>query len=119
MKYVFRGSKFFKAVALVSVMSASAAHAVGSAGGATITNVDARSNGLFLITLSQPISNSPSCVTVNNRMTGNATVPGGKAVLAAAMLAFSTGARIALAEGTGACSEYAGIESISILSQGQ
>jgi hypothetical protein len=99
--------------------SAGAAHALSSLQGATIINVDARSNGLFLVTFSQPLVNPPSCVSVTNRMTGNANTVGGKAVLATALLAFSAGSRVDLAEGTGACSEYSGIESISILSLGR
>jgi len=106
-------------IATLLLASAGGAHALSSVTGATIVNVDTRSNGLFLVTFSQPATTPPACVSVTNRMTGNASTPGGKAVLATAMLAFSTGSRVALAEGTGACSEYVGIESISILSVGQ
>lgn len=86
-----------------------AARAVGNVNGATVVGVDSRTDGSFLITFSQNSTTPPSCVTVFNRMSGNVNSAGGKAVFAAAMLAYTTGGQIALAQGTGVCGEYAGI----------
>ena len=105
--------------AVALLVSAGSAHAVGNVSGATVINVDARADGFFLITFSQASTTPPSCVAVPNRMTGNANTAGGKAVLAAAMLAYGARSPVALAQGNGACGEYAGIESIMIFSQGQ
>lgn len=93
-----------------------AAQAVGIVQGATIIDVDVRTDGYFLVTYSQAAITPPSCVTVSNRMSGNLNTAGGKAMLSAAMLAYSTGSKV-YGQGTGACGEYTGIESILMLSQ--
>ncbi len=108
-------SAAIKVVALLAACGS--AHAVGNVQGGTVINVDARADGKFLITFSQSTTTPPSCVAVSNRMSGDANTAGGRAVLAAAMLALSTGNPIDLAQGTGACGEYPGIESIIILAQ--
>ena len=90
------------------------AYAVGVTQGVTVVNVDARSDGSFLVSFSQGITTPPPCAAELNRMTGNASTPGGKAVLAVAMLAYSTGSTV-FAQGTGACTEYSSIESLAIL----
>jgi hypothetical protein len=111
--------KMRQIVLLILLASGSAAQAVGNVQGATVVNVDSRADGNFLITFSQSSTTPPSCVTVFNRMSGTTNTAGGKAVLATAMLAYATGARVALAQGTGACNPYDGIESIIIFSMGQ
>jgi hypothetical protein len=92
------------------------ARAAGNATQVSIVNVDARADGTFLVTFSQPTTTAPSCATELLRMSGYTGSPGGRAVLAAAMLAFASGSRVN-AQGMGSCSEFAGIESILILSQ--
>jgi hypothetical protein len=111
--------KVRQSISIALLAIGSAAHAAGNVQGATVINVDARADGNFLITFSQSSTTPPSCVAVFNRMSGTTSTAGGRAVLANAMLAFASGARIALAQGTGACSTYSDIESINILSLGQ
>lgn len=91
-------------------------HAVGIAQGVTLNNIDVRTDGSFLVSFSQSISTPSSCATDFSRMTGSANTPGGRAVLASAMLAHSMGS-VVFAQGSGNCSEYGGIESLLILVQ--
>jgi hypothetical protein len=86
------------------------AHAVGTAVG-TIVTVDTRKDGYFLVAVSSPSSGAPACATDVVRMSGNATTPGGKAILAMAMAAQLAGRQVHL-EGSGSCVEYSQIESI-------
>ena len=111
--------KVHQFVLLALLATGSAAHAVGNVQGATVINVDARADGNFLITFSQSSTTPPTCVAVFNRMSGSTSTAGGRAVLANAMLAYTTGAQVALAQGTGACGVYGNIEAINILSIGQ
>ena len=114
-----RAARTFRIAAVVGVLLGplSVAHAVGNVMGATVVSVDSRADGYFLVTFSQGRTTPPSCVTVSNRMSGNANTAGGRAVLASALLAYSAASRVELAQGTGACAEYAGIESRLILQQ--
>lgn len=100
------------------LIMSSAANAVGNVEGTTVVNVDVRSDGYFLITFSRSSTTPPGCASVANRMSGNANTAGGRAVLAAAMLAYANQSPVNLAQGTGTCNEYAGIESVMILQQG-
>ena len=91
----------------------------GSAINAKVTGVDSRVGGIFLVAFTPAPGGSPACATASDfRMTGNATTPDGKALYAAVLFAYSTGAPIALIQGTGTCNEYPNHESLAILSQG-
>ncbi len=76
----------------------------------TITAVDQRNDGKFLLDLSSDIQNS-RCATVLNRVTGDATSTAGKALLQVSMSAFLSGKRVYI-ETTDTCSEYAGYDSM-------
>lgn len=108
-------NRLFSLIAIAAAVCGPA-QAAGVVHLVTVTNVDARSNGEFLVSFSLAITTPPACATDLTRMSGNANSAGGKAVLAAAMLAYTTGS-VVFAQGTGLCTEYSGIESISILSQ--
>ena len=90
--------------------------AAGTTGGfVNITAIDVRTDNTWLITVSSNASNSPSCVTgsstpVLNRFSGLTTTEGGKATLHFAEAVFLSGKTVRV-DGTGACNEYAGIES--------
>lgn len=78
----------------------------------TITAVDVRSDGTFLVDISQPTTGAPSCATVTNRLSANSNTAGGKAILQLAISLYLSG-RPANFDGTGACSEFSTIESIA------
>jgi hypothetical protein len=77
----------------------------------TVTAVDQRNDGKFLLDISGPIQNG-SCATVLNRVSGDATTAAGKALLQVSMSAFLSGKRVYI-NTTNTCSEYPGIESMS------
>lgn len=92
----------------------------GYAVNATVTGVDVRVGGVFMIAVSPAPVSQPACATASDhRMTGNSTTADGKALLSASLTAYATGSPIALIQGTGTCNEYGTYESISILSQGK
>jgi hypothetical protein len=76
-----------------------------------VTAIDQRNDGKFILDLSSPIQNS-SCATVLDRVTGDATTSAGKAMLQVSMSALLSGKRVYI-ETNNACSEYAGIDSMS------
>lgn len=86
--------------------------------GVTITGVDVRSDGHFLATLSSPLVNQPTCASNHIRITGDVTTASGKALLAAAMMAYTTRSTITLVQGTGTCDQYAVFESLWLLATG-
>jgi hypothetical protein len=86
--------------------------------GVTVLGVDVRSDGRYLVTLSSPLVNQPACATNHVRITGDTTTAAGKALLATALMAYSTKSPIGLAQGTGTCDQYAGYESMWLLSTG-
>ena len=113
--------RHIRSIALATALAASPlAHAqtMGFVNGGTVTGVDVRVNGYFLVTLSSPMASQPACATNHVRVTGDATTPGGKALLSAAMLALSAHTTMALVQGTGTCDQYSGYEALLILSQG-
>lgn len=77
----------------------------------TVTAIDQRNDGKFLLNLSAPIQDS-SCATVLDRVTGDASTPAGRTLLQVAMSAFLSGKRVYI-ETTNSCSEYGGIDSVS------
>ncbi|HZQ67039.1 MAG TPA: hypothetical protein VFA68_00860 [Terriglobales bacterium] len=77
----------------------------------TVTAVDQRNDGKFLLDISGSIQGS-TCATTLNRVTGDATTSGGKAMLQVSMSAFLAGKRVYI-DTTNTCSEYAGIDSIA------
>ena len=91
--------------------------AVGTTNGfVSITAIDVRTDNTWLIDVPSNAVNSPSCVTgsrtpVRNRFSGVMKTEGGKATLQFAEAAFLSGKKVYV-EGTGTCSEYAGIESV-------
>lgn len=114
------GKKYILALwfCYVAVCSFSAL-AAGNVIAGKVVNVDVRANGLFLITFNQSSSTPASCVTVANRMSGDASTAGGKAIVATALAAMAASTPVTLAQGLGTCNEYPGIESIGLLSLGQ
>jgi len=90
---------------------------VGSTGAGTtsvvtITSIDVRSDGTFLVDISQPTTGAPSCATVTNRLSANSNTAGGKAILQLAISVYLSGRPVNF-DGTGACSEFSNIESIA------
>ena len=88
----------------------------GFSNNTSIIAIDVRSNGTYLIDVSQPAVSSPSCVTsqnpeVNTRFSGTTTTDGGKAMLQFAEAAYLSGVKVSV-EGLNACNEYGGIESL-------
>jgi hypothetical protein len=77
-----------------------------------IVAVDVRTDGTFLVDISQPTTGAPSCVTVTNRLSANSNTAGGKAILQLAISVYLSGRPVSF-DGTGACSEFPNIESIS------
>ena len=77
----------------------------------TVTAIDQRNDGKFILDLSSPIQNSP-CATVLDRVTGDATTSAGKAMLQVSMSALLSGKRVYV-ETNNTCSEYVGIDSMS------
>ena len=77
-----------------------------------IVGVDVRNDGTFLVDISQGTTGAPACATVTNRMSANSTTAGGKSLLQLAISVYLSGRPVTV-EGTGACSEYSNIESIS------
>lgn len=77
----------------------------------TVTAIDQRNDGKFILDLSSPIQNS-SCATVLDRVTGDATTSAGKAMLQVSMSALLSGKRVYV-ETNNTCSEYGGIDSMS------
>jgi len=107
---------FHQIIALALFVTCGTAHAAGVVSTATVTGVDVRSDDTFLVTFSKNSRGAPACNTVLNRMSGKVNTAGGKAVLATAMLAYSSGSQVAAAFGSGACgAEYGGIESLTVL----
>lgn len=78
----------------------------------TITSVDVRNDGTFLVDISQPTTGAPSCATVTTRLSANANTAGGKAILQLAISAYLSGRPVNF-DGTGTCSEFSNIESIA------
>ena len=76
----------------------------------TVTAVDQRNDGKFLLDISGNIQSS-TCATTLNRVTGDATTTAGKALLQVSMSAFLAGKRVYI-DTTNTCSEYAGIDSM-------
>jgi hypothetical protein len=72
-------------------LSPSTAGATGYITGATITGLDVRADGYFLLTLSSDLFSSTAGRTVHNRVWGNANEAGGKNMLATATAAFLAG----------------------------
>ena len=77
----------------------------------TVTAIDQRNDGKFLLDISANIQSS-TCATTLNRVTGDASTTGGKALLQVSMSAFLSGKRVYI-DTTNTCSEYAGIDSMS------
>lgn len=90
------------------------ATAQSSVSNVSVTMVDVRADGTFLINTSAAIVNSPACVIVNNRMSGNANSRGGRVLLQGALSAF-LGMKKVNVQGAGGCNEYGGIESLYLL----
>ncbi len=103
-------------LALVMLALSSGIHARGTIQNATVTLIDTRTDGMYLVSFSQQTNSPPGCVTDRTRMIGSLSTPEGRAVLAAAMLAFSAGS-IVNVEGTGGCTQQSGIESLLTLTQ--
>lgn len=101
-------------VLLLISLSAMPARALGGTSyGATITLVDARSDGNFSVVFTPAATGSPACANASStQMTGNATTANGKAMLAVALSTFLAGKKANI-EGLGLCNEYPGYESIS------
>jgi hypothetical protein len=107
-----------KALVLLAAIAMLGHSAKLSAGGTTapnfttITAVDVRNDGTFLVYFDRPATGSPACANASSSaMTGNASTNGGKAVLSHAIAMFVAGKKVYM-EGTGTCNEYAGYESI-------
>lgn len=119
-KYLLRGAAAKRglfsiiSVLLMITLSAMPAMAIGGTSyGATITSVDARSDGNFAIVFTPAATGSPACANASStEMTGNATTANGKAMLAVALSTFLSGKKASI-EGLGVCNEYAGYESLS------
>jgi hypothetical protein len=77
-----------------------------------ILAVDVRSDGTFIVDLSQATTGAPACATVTNRLSANSNTAGGKALLQLAISVYLSGKPVSL-DGTGACSEFSNIESIA------
>ena len=105
----------FLITTLLIFAAASMVANAGIVGPTTITEIDTRNDGTFLITTSATITQSPPCVTETVRMWGDAKTVGGKNILAGALTAMASGKSIAL-EGRNTCGEYLTIESIFRLS---
>jgi hypothetical protein len=99
---------------LVIILSAMPAMAFGgTSSGATITLVDARSDGNFSIVITPAVTGGPACANASSaQLTGNATTASGKTMLAIAQSSFLAGKHVTI-EGLGVCNEYPGYESIS------
>jgi hypothetical protein len=93
-----------RAILFFMVLYGSSGLATSIAGG-VVNQVDVRASGHFLVQVSLPIQGEPACATdTTSRMHGDSNTAGGKALLAAALLAFSTGRKVRM-EGTGGCPE--------------
>ncbi len=77
----------------------------------TVTAIDQRNDGKFLLDLSGNVQGS-TCATTLNRVTGDATTTAGKALLQVSMSAFLSGKKV-LVDTTNTCSEYVGIDSMA------
>ena len=78
----------------------------------TIVAVDVRSDGTFIVDISQPTTGAPACATSTNALSANANTAGGKAILQLAISVYLSGRPVSF-DGTGACSEFSNIESIA------
>ncbi len=108
-------------LATAALLATSLVHAqatMGWANSVTITGIDVRNSGYFLITLSSPMNGQPACATNHVRMTGDASTAGGKALLSAAYVAYTSQKTLQLVQGTGTCDQYTGFESTVILQIG-
>lgn len=84
----------------------------GTTSSVNIVAVDVRNDGSFLIDISQVTTGAPACASVTNRLSANSNTAGGKALLQLAISVYLSGKLVSV-DGTGACSEFANIESIS------
>lgn len=78
----------------------------------SITAVDVRSDGTFIVDISQPTTGAPACATSTNALSANSNTAGGKAILQLAISVYLSGRPVSF-DGTGACSEFSTIESIA------
>jgi hypothetical protein len=76
-----------------------------------IVAVDVRNDGTFLVDVSQSTTGAPACATVTNRLSATTNTAGGRALLQLAISVYLSGKPVSL-DGTGACSEFSGIESL-------
>jgi hypothetical protein len=100
------------AVVILFVFSFPTLIDAGTTSTVTIIAVDVRSDGTFLVDISQPTTAAPACATVTNRLSANSNTVGGKALLQLAISVYLSGKPVSL-EGTGACSEFSNVESIA------
>lgn len=96
--------------ALLGLCISSQALAAGSIGNAKVIQVRIDQDGRGMVVFDQLIAGAPAtCVhpAYTNALAFNATTGGGKAIMAMALTAKTTGASIAV-YGTGACGIYGG-----------
>lgn len=82
--------------------------------GSTVTGVDVRDGGQFLVTFSANNTQGGCGSATPNRLSGDSSTPGGKSILSAALSAYLSGKPV-FAQGTGLCSQFQGIESLALL----
>jgi hypothetical protein len=100
------------AIAILSLTLDANSTDAGTTPTVTITAVDVRSDGTFIVDLSQATTGAPACATVTNRLSANSNTAGGKAILQLTISVYLSGKPVSL-DGTGACSEFSTIESIA------
>jgi hypothetical protein len=99
-----------KTIAILCALLAVTAAPVASAGqgsvhNTTITLIQIRSTGMFILTFAAPLSGSPSCAPANGSLSGNANTAVGKLFLDAATAAFVNKKHVTVA-GAGKCNEF-------------
>lgn len=111
----FTGSKIMKKLIQILIISSALfqtqqAFSYGALSNAKVTQVRIDSDGKGMVIFDQPIGNAPpGCVipAYANAMAFNATTAGGKAIMAMALTAKTTGGNIVV-HGTGGCGHYGG-----------
>lgn len=96
--------------ALLGLCISSQALAAGAIGSAKVINVRIDQDGKGMVIFDQPIAGTPAtCVhpAYTNALSFNTTTGGGKAIMAMALTAKTTGASVTV-YGTGACEIYGG-----------
>jgi hypothetical protein len=100
------------AVAFFSLILDASPTDAGTTPTVNIVAVDVRSDGTFIVDISQATTGAPACATVTNRLSANSNTAGGKAILQLAISVYLSGRPVNF-DGTGACSEFSNIESIT------